>query len=369
MTNSNPLKERNMMKNAISQWPVVLLLLASTVPQNGALAHEGVHDEFHVAAANLTEKAQTLVKAHKPNPGIVANRLLFEFDDPSRQTLDFVPLMGRNESAVRMGLMRTKARQATHALLRAILSEEGYLRVDGIRSLEDVLRHSTESGLSMGRLTDAYALQIYGAPSLDTPWGMKFEGHHVSVNATVVGTHMRGTPLFLGSNPAEIRTGPRAGFRVLGPQQDLAWDLLKSLTEDQKRQALSKADLKKTIQRGPLPALRPTSGLAGEKMSKAQQALMLALVRSYATTLHPTVAHEELQRIETAGLDRLHFLWHGSTTPGSNHYYCIQGPTVLLEFDVLESSANHIHSLWRDPERDFGRDLLLEHYHAEHTTH
>ena len=104
-------------------------------------------------------------------------------------------------------------------------------------------------------------------------------------------------------------------------------------------------------------------------MSKAQQALMLALVRSYATTLHPTVAHEELQRIETAGLDRLHFLWHGSTTPGSNHYYCIQGPTVLLEFDVLESSANHIHSLWRDPERDFGRDLLLEHYHAEHTTH
>jgi hypothetical protein len=44
----------------------------------------------------------------------------------------------------------------------------------------------------------------------------------------------------------------------------------------------------------------------------------------------------------------------------------VQGPTFLLECANSQNNANHIHSVWRDFEGDFGRDTLGNHYRHGH---
>jgi hypothetical protein len=200
---------------------------------------------------------------------------------------------------------------------------------------------------------------------------LKFEGHHLSINVTLEGESFRGTPLFLGANPAEVRQGPRAGLRVLGAHEDLARRLLASFSDDQRARALdAEGAFRNTINPGRLADVTAPEGLRAAEMSSIQRAMLLEVVARYANTLRPSFAHEELARIEAAGQEQLHFLWQGSTTPDERHYYRIQGPTILIEYDVIadtpDGPANHVHALWRDPERDFGDDLLREHLEAAH---
>jgi hypothetical protein len=65
-------------------------------------------------------------------------------------------------------------------------------------------------------------------------------------------------------------------------------------------------------------------------------------------------------------LDKIYFAWAGAREPGIGHYYRVQGPTFVLELDNTQNGANHVHALWRDTERDFGKDLLKEHYEHGH---
>ena len=99
-------------------------------------------------------------------------------------------------------------------------------------------------------------------------------------------------------------------------------------------------------------------------MSQPEQAQLRKLLHVYADRMTESAAREQLARIERAGFDKLHFGWAGSIEPGKPHYYRMHGPTVLIEYDNTQNNANHIHSVWRDPERDFGGDLLREHYQA-----
>ena len=74
------------------------------------------------------------------------------------------------------------------------------------------------------------------------------------------------------------------------------------------------------------------------------------------------LADQDLAKIQRAGWDKVLFAWAGSIKPGEGHYYRVQGPTFLLEYDNTQNNANHIHSVWRDFENDFGEDLLRRHY-------
>ena len=89
---------------------------------------------------------------------------------------------------------------------------------------------------------------------------------------------------------------------------------------------------------------------------------MRRLLELYAGRMADSSAYRQLQRIEDAGFERLHFAWAGAHEPGKPHYYRIHGPTVLVEYDNTQSGANHIHTVWRDLENDFGGDLLRRHY-------
>jgi hypothetical protein len=256
--------------------------------------------------------------------------------------------------------MSPAQREAAQALLRSFLSSEGYLKVQSIIALELVLRELERWD---ERDPERYWFLVFGDPGSESPWGVRVEGHHVSLHLAVIkGRFVSSTPTFLGANPAEVRSGPKKGSRALAAEEDTARTLLDSLGDAQRGEAIvDEAPYGDIVSRNRSKA-DPLDGrgIPFAKLSAQQQKQLLALVELYAATMKPKLAEERLARIRAKGLDGVRFAWAGSTARGRPHYYRVQGPTFLIEFD--NSGGNHVHSAWRDFEGDFGRDLLREHY-------
>jgi hypothetical protein len=259
--------------------------------------------------------------------------------------------------------MNEAQRTAAMNLLRAGLSEKGYNRAETIRVLEDVLVEL--GGNPKVRDKGLYYFTIFGEPGPKSTWGWRYEGHHISQNWTVVnGAAMATTPQFFGANPAEVREGSRAGTRAIAVEEDLAFELLRSLDATQQRAAIIDAkapnDILTTNSRQ--AAIQEDRGLAYAQMNAAQKALLVKLIEANADAQPQAVARERLARLRAAGLDVIKFAWMGAAEKGQGHYYRVQGPTFLIEFDNTQNDANHIHLVWRDFKGDWGRDLLAEHY-------
>jgi Protein of unknown function (DUF3500) len=256
--------------------------------------------------------------------------------------------------------MSPAQREAAQGVLRSFLSSEGYLKVESIIALEVVLRELERWD---ERDPERYWFLVFGDPGSESPWGVRVEGHHVSLHLAVIkGRFVSSTPTFLGANPAEVRSGPKKGSRALAAEEDTARALLESLDPEQRREAIvDEAPYGDIVSRNRSKA-DPLEGrgLPFAKLTPAQQKQLLALIEVYASTMKPRLAEERLAKIRAKGLGDVRFAWAGPTARGRPHYYRVQGPTFLIEFD--NSGSNHVHSVWRDFEGDFGRDLLREHY-------
>ena len=185
------------------------------------------------------------------------------------------------------------------------------------------------------------------------------------MNATDLGPHGEiVAPVFMGANPARVPSGPLEGLRLLAAEEDPAFDLLDMLDARQRARATIAAQTTGDIHTRNDPAVGPMAlaGLPATEMTAAQQRQLRQLLELYAGRLTDEVARRQLGRIEKAGFGRLHFGWAGAHRRGEPHYYRIHGPTVLVEYDNTQNNANHIHTIWRDLENDFGGDLLRRHY-------
>jgi hypothetical protein len=194
------------------------------------------------------------------------------------------------------------------------------------------------------------------------------EGHHVSQNFTIVDGKLEGAPSFFGTNPAEIKEGPRKGLRVLAREEDLGRQLVKSLTPDQQKTAVISKDAPKEIltEASRKAALNgQPSGLMASKMTASQRAIFQSLLDEYCQNMTDQIDQTREDQIKKAG-DNIYFAWAGGEEPGQGHYYRIQSPSFMVEFDDTQDNANHIHSVWRDFDGDFGLDLLKEHYQSSH---
>ena len=265
--------------------------------------------------------------------------------------------------------MTIDQRRALHVLLRSVLSSAGYLKATGIMHLEEVLCALEQNNPQ--RDPERYYLTVFGTPSHDAPWGWRLEGHHLSLNFTA-GSNLRvaTTPAFLGTNPAEVPSGPRSGWRVLGQEEDLARELLGMLDDTQRTQALIAATAPRDIITGTDRTVRlgRFEGLPAAGMTTAQRNVLLRLLTEYTHNLMEELAQVQFDRITRAGIEQLHFAWAGSARRGEGHYYRIHGPTTLIEYDNTQNAANHVHTVWRDLEGDWGNDLLAQHY-AESAHH
>lgn len=282
------------------------------------------------------------------------------FDAEERFNWHFVP---RARAGLPLKQLSQPQRDAGMRLLRAGLSEKGYSKAETIRTLELVLAEIEQAPVL--RDPDLYYITIFGDPSPDGTWGWRFEGHHISLNWTLVGGRSIGsTPQFLGSNPAEVRRGPQKGTRALAAEEDLARSLLLSLSDGQRQRAIVSDTAPPDIFSGnDRKADRlDDSGIAFADLTEDQRGLLLALIEEYAAVQPAPVAEQRVTRLREAGLEHIRFAWMGGLSRGEPHYYRLQGPTFLIEYDNTQDNANHIHAVWRDFDGDFGVDLLREHY-------
>lgn len=265
--------------------------------------------------------------------------------------------------------MTPTQRSLAHALLASCLSQRGFIKATSIMSLEEILK-VMENDSGERRNPEKYYFSIYGDPSESGKWALRIEGHHLSLNFFVAGGKVVGAPMFFGTNPAEVRQGPRKGMRVLAKEDDLGRDLLKSLTADQKKTAIvdGKAypDILTTVKRSAALQGQP-SGLSASKMNAKQRELLSALLNEYVYNVPEDMAQARQDLIKKAG-NNLHFAWAGVEEKGGPHYYRVQGPDFLIEYDNTQNEANHVHSIWRDLKGDFGEDILKAHYLESHQT-
>jgi len=288
-------------------------------------------------------------------------KALIPFADAERQNWHFIPL-------IRRGLtwkdMTPAQRHLATCLLASGLSQRGYIKAKTIMSLEQILL-DLEQGKGPVRDPDLYYWAVFGQPSADGTWGWRVEGHHFSANFTIVeGTHVSATPSFFGSNPAEVRQGPRQGLRVLAAEEDLGRELFRSLDAKQRTVAIIADEAFPDVITGDKRKVTPLTpeGLSVSKMSSEQRQILKRLIDEYVRRARPEVADADLAKIEKAGFKNIHFAWAGQDAPGKGTYYRVQGPTFLLEYDCTQNNANHIHAVWRDFSGDFGEDILARHY-------
>lgn len=259
-------------------------------------------------------------------------------------------------------------RQSALDLLKAALSEKGYAKAETVRGLEAVLR-DLENG-NPTRDPELYYVTVFGEPKETGIWGLRYEGHHLSFNWTVIeGKVIASTPQFLGSNPADVKEGPMRGTRALGAEEDLGRGLVKSLNADQRRKAILSATAPPDILTGHdrEAAIQEDLGIAYGELTPEQQGLLLTLIQEVVGAQADEIARERLDKIRADGIGSVKFAWMGGLEKGEGHYYRVQGPTFLIEYDNTQNQANHIHTVWRDFKGDFGLDLLKEHYqrHAD----
>ena len=315
--------------------------------------------------------------------------------------------------------------QHVHRLVATGLSVPGYVTASTIMGLENTLDaeegwESTffrERGPSArGRDPLLYYVSIFGEPGSAAPWGWRFGGHHISLHYTVVGGRVVApTPTFFGANPAEARFVGSGVLRPLAGEEDLARELLHTLDAEQRRAAVlspvapwdlvtgnrptvvdgalppfnweifresfdgaalegrrtnqARSERALGVQQEHLEAVRYTRtprGLPGARMTAPQRQVLTALIRQYIDRLPEEIAAIEVAKLTAEALAGVHFAWAGGSERRQPHYYRLQGPRFLAEYDNVQNDANHIHSVWRDPEGDFGADLLAQHYAQAH---
>jgi hypothetical protein len=301
------------------------------------------------------------------------------------------------------------------------LSAEGYATATTVMGLENVLDRlehwSVRWGRDRGRDPQLYWLRVFGDPGATSGWSWRFGGHHISVQHTVVaGEVASSSPCFLGANPAETTLLGGVLLRPLGAAEDLARELMRGLTPAQRETAtlhpvapvdIVSGNRPRLVDGGAGPALldgwrresldpgdeeqlerddaaareaagvtpeqvaavaltRLPKGLPGSEMSGSQQQLLLTLLRSFVARLPKGLAEREATKFEGARIDEVHVAWAGDHAPGRPHYYRLQGPRFLAEYDNTQVNVNHVHTVWRDPDGDFARDVLTEHLDSAH---
>lgn len=340
---------------------------------------------LHATAERMGEAAERFLASLSPDQRAKA---ALDFSDQEMRTRWFYTPVSRD--GLPLTEMDRRQQRLAHQLAATGLSRAGYSTASTIMGLETTL-DALEGWRRPhpGRDPGLYYVSVFGKPDAKAPWGWRFEGHHISLNYTLAdGQILSPTPTFFGSNPAEATLGSVGALRPLGSVEDLARELMHTLEPGQCAAAIlapvAPTDIVLANQpraaEGTLPspshlspaqqeALRYTrapKGLAAAAMHPTQREILLALVGEYIHRIPDEVAEIEMAELQRRGIEDLHFAWAGGLERRQGHYYRIQGSRFLIEYDNTQNDANHIHSVWRDPDNDFGAHLLAEHYARDH---
>lgn len=286
----------------------------------------------------------------------------FKFEDEERYDWHYVP---KNRNGLPLRELNNDQHNAAMELLRTALSDPGFKKTTSIIKLEAVLRE-VENASPDYRDPGKYYFSIFGDPK-DSIWGWRLEGHHISFNFSSQNNELvSATPGFLGANPAVVLSGPEKGLQILKDETESGFAFLNSLDTKQKEKAIitstAPADIITANSRKAM--ISDPQGILYSELNSGQQKIFMQLLSLYVNRYKRPFAMQMIKDIEAGGLNKLQFAWAGAQQPGlgNKHYYRIQGPTIIIEYDNTQNNANHVHTVIRDLKNDFGGDQLLEHY-------
>lgn len=317
------------------------------------------------AAAETSSMSELAIDFAESLPDSLKALALRGFEDTARLAWHFFPM---KRSGVALRQLDATQREKLFALLESGLSAQGMERTRTIMSLESVLHvlENREAGDTF-RDPEAYHLTIFGVPADDQVWSWRFEGHHVSLNYTAAGGgRISATPNFMGSNPAKVRQGPSEGLEALVGEEEMGRALYFMLDDAQQKQVILRDTAPREIvtfvdQRVKMEVYE---GLSASEMNSQQKDALRSLIEVYTGRAKEPLAAPYWARIDSVGFDKLYFAWAGSVEKGEPMYYRVHGPTLLIEYDNVQNGANHAHSVWRDPDRDFAYDWLGKHHQS-----
>ncbi|MEQ1855503.1 MAG: DUF3500 domain-containing protein [Longimicrobiales bacterium] len=324
---------------------------------------------MRVSLRNVAQMAEAANRFLAALPAEQRTRVAFPFEAPDRLRFHFIPTETFARQGVTIGEMGAQQKEAAHALLRTGLSQRGYMTATQIMETEGILSLLEGGRGQFTRDAERYFVSVFGTPSTSGSWGWRFEGHHLSLQFTVVeGDITVSSPTFLAASPAEVPDGPRRGMRALARQEDAGRALLGSLDAAQRSTAIqSDINVRDVLAR---VALDPTPlapvGIEGRALTPAQRELLMEIVHAYTDVMNDEIAALRLAKVERAGVDNLRFAWAGGTKRGEMSYFRVQGPTFLIEMSNTMNDPNHIHSGWREFGAEFGRDVLAAHVREDH---
>jgi hypothetical protein len=283
----------------------------------------------------------------------------YPVDGPDRTRWAYQP---RPRPGVSLLGLDGAARKAAHRLLATAVSRVAFAQAVTIMALEEVL--DQDEGGGRFRHSDDYWVALFGAPT-DDVWSWRFEGHHVSVTATVAGSAVSVAPLFLGANPARINDRDHLVLGPLWREEDLARTLLAELPAPLRSRAVVDDRAPSDILTGTqadVAGFDEPCGVRGAQLTGPARDLLDRLLQVYLDRLSPALARREYEAIQ---LDEVCFAWAGPPDAGQGHYYRLLAPALLIEYDNTQRSANHAHTVLRRPGEDFGAGLLADHLTAE----
>lgn len=299
--------------------------------------------------------------------------------DQARTSWTNLPLGMVPRAGLRYGDLSEKSKIAFHQVLSSMLSSQGYLKTFAIMQVDDILHELFEIKFKRGDIDENaikmirglnwdygnYYVAVAGDPKSDKEWGLKLEGHHLSLNLTAAGDLFTMTPFFLGSDPAVVEDTQYAGLRPLSKEEDYGFWLINALDPAQKAKATLKGKTPGDIITSPdRPQwLEDFQGIKGSELNEGQQKILHYLIEEYIGNLDHQKAEEYLAKLHANGMDNVYFAWIGNYEPMKAHYYVIHSPDFLIEYDNVGflDNANHIHSIWREKGNNFGEDILKKH--------
>ena len=305
-------------------------------------------------------------------PSDLKEKTLFPLDGSERYNMNYIPIKRKGPS---FNDFDENQKNAAIKLLMESLSKEGFRKASEIMGLEKVLFKLENNQMKMPDGTPIirdhldYHFCIFGIPSNDGLWGWRFEGHHVSLNFSSTDNKIvSSTPSFMGSNPAIVEVEGFDKKQVLKLETELGFALVASLNEEQLKVArfseTAPREIITTTDRE-VQNIEPR-GIYYADFSEAQKSVFMELLNVYIDNYQFGFAEELHEKIKKAGVDNLSFAWAGGLNPGEGHYYRIQGPMLLIEYDNIQNNANHVHSVVRDLTNDYAEDILKEHYQKDH---
>lgn len=281
------------------------------------------------------------------------------FDHSARTDWSYFP---GSRAGISLADLKKHQLQGVHQILQSGLSEKGYAKVNNILHIEDILGRMEDNP---GYDAEKYFTAYFGKPNENKPWALRFEGHHLSLNYTFVNGKVASvTPAFFGANPAVVPEGPYTGKETLVYEQKLARRLVRSLDKSVREKAIFQSNAPREIvtEQEEKVKLGTYKGIPMADMGDPNRSMLKELIRVYTGNFRRERAEKLTSAFLDSGAEKIYFGWAGGTKPGEPHYYRIHAPGILIEYDNVQDGVNHIHSVIRSFDGDFGRDVIAEHY-------